>query len=164
MDKENYQFSWDNTKILGQAKQTQAREFLEAWYSVKKAINKHIELDPIYTPLRRKTGTPEILRGCAYGPEVDMWSVGVITYILLCGFEPFYDERGDQYMYKRILNCDYDFVSPWWDEVSLNAKDLGWYWLGRVQRYFLFIHLWDVVITGWASIYSPSLVALQKMV
>nr|XP_033785016.1 calcium/calmodulin-dependent protein kinase type IV [Geotrypetes seraphini] len=67
---------------------------------------------------------PEILRGCAYGPEVDMWSVGIITYILLCGFEPFYDERGDQYMYKRILNCDYDFVSPWWDDVSLNAKDL----------------------------------------
>ncbi|XP_060700416.1 calcium/calmodulin-dependent protein kinase type IV [Hemiscyllium ocellatum] len=67
---------------------------------------------------------PEILRGYAYGPEVDMWSVGVITYILLCGFEPFYDERGDQYMFKRILNCDYDFVSPWWDEVSLNAKDL----------------------------------------
>ncbi|XP_043566484.1 calcium/calmodulin-dependent protein kinase type IV isoform X4 [Chiloscyllium plagiosum] len=68
---------------------------------------------------------PEILRGYAYGPEVDMWSVGVITYILLCGFEPFYDERGDQYMFKRILNCDYDFVSPWWDEVSLNAKDLA---------------------------------------
>ncbi|XP_030049331.1 calcium/calmodulin-dependent protein kinase type IV isoform X2 [Microcaecilia unicolor] len=67
---------------------------------------------------------PEILRGCAYGPEVDMWSVGIITYILLCGFEPFYDERGDQYMFKKILNCDYDFVSPWWDDVSLNAKDL----------------------------------------
>ncbi|XP_072924372.1 calcium/calmodulin-dependent protein kinase type IV isoform X2 [Hemitrygon akajei] len=67
---------------------------------------------------------PEILRGHAYGPEVDMWSVGVVTYILLCGFEPFYDERGDQFMYKRILNCDYDFVSPWWDEVSHNAKDL----------------------------------------
>ncbi|CAH2297184.1 calcium calmodulin-dependent kinase type IV [Pelobates cultripes] len=67
---------------------------------------------------------PEILRGCAYGPEVDMWSVGIITYILLCGFEPFYDERGDQYMFKRILNCHYDFVSPWWDDVSLNAKDL----------------------------------------
>ncbi|XP_069748889.1 calcium/calmodulin-dependent protein kinase type IV isoform X4 [Narcine bancroftii] len=68
---------------------------------------------------------PEILCGSAYGPAVDMWSVGVITYILLCGFEPFYDERGDQYMYKRILNCTYDFVSPWWDEVSLNAKDLA---------------------------------------
>ncbi|XP_048359918.1 calcium/calmodulin-dependent protein kinase type IV isoform X1 [Sphaerodactylus townsendi] len=67
---------------------------------------------------------PEILRGCAYGPEVDMWSLGIITYILLCGFEPFYDERGDQYMFKKILNCEYDFVSPWWDDVSLNAKDL----------------------------------------
>uniref|UniRef100_A0A3Q2NRQ9 Calcium/calmodulin-dependent protein kinase type IV n=1 Tax=Fundulus heteroclitus TaxID=8078 RepID=A0A3Q2NRQ9_FUNHE len=66
---------------------------------------------------------PEILRGNAYGPEVDMWSVGVILYIL-CGFEPFFDPRGDQYMYSRILNCDYEFVSPWWDEVSLNAKDL----------------------------------------
>ncbi|KAI4570167.1 hypothetical protein MJT46_007461 [Ovis ammon polii x Ovis aries] len=68
--------------------------------------------------------TPEILRGCAYGPEVDMWSVGIITYILLCGFEPFYDERGDQFMFRRILNCEYYFISPWWDEVSLNAKDL----------------------------------------
>ncbi|XP_058494590.1 calcium/calmodulin-dependent protein kinase type IV [Solea solea] len=67
---------------------------------------------------------PEILRGNAYGPEVDMWSVGVILYILLCGFEPFFDPRGDQYMYTRILNCDYEFVSPWWDDVSLNAKDL----------------------------------------
>ncbi|XP_066061945.1 calcium/calmodulin-dependent protein kinase type IV-like [Chamaea fasciata] len=67
---------------------------------------------------------PEILHGCPYGPEVDMWSVGVITYILLCGFEPFFDPRGDQYMYSRILTCDYEFVSPWWDEVSPNAKDL----------------------------------------
>ncbi|XP_056368337.1 calcium/calmodulin-dependent protein kinase type IV-like [Oenanthe melanoleuca] len=67
---------------------------------------------------------PEILHGCPYGPEVDMWSVGVITYILLCGFEPFFDPRGDQFMYSRILTCDYEFVSPWWDEVSPNAKDL----------------------------------------
>nr|XP_041566865.1 calcium/calmodulin-dependent protein kinase type IV-like isoform X1 [Taeniopygia guttata] len=67
---------------------------------------------------------PEILHGGPYGPEVDMWSVGVITYILLCGFEPFFDPRGDQYMYGRILTCDYEFVSPWWDEVSPNAKDL----------------------------------------
>ncbi len=42
----------------------------------------------------------------------------------LCGFEPFFDDRGDQYMFKRILNCEYEFVSPWWDNVSLNAKDL----------------------------------------
>eukprot|EP00061_Rhincodon_typus_P005243 g24518.t1 len=57
MDKENHYFDWDNTKILGQAKQRPAREFLEAWHSKKIAINKHIELDPIYTPVRRKTGS-----------------------------------------------------------------------------------------------------------
>lgn len=51
----------------------------------------------------------------------------VIHHLLcdrLCGFEPFFDDRGDQYMFKRILNCEYEFVSPWWDNVSLNAKDL----------------------------------------
>ncbi|KAM3936788.1 calcium/calmodulin-dependent protein kinase type IV-like [Leptodactylus fuscus] len=67
---------------------------------------------------------PEILHGSPYGPEVDMWSIGVIAYILLCGFEPFFDARGDQYMYSRILTCDFEFMSPWWDEISLNAKHL----------------------------------------
>lgn len=52
---------------------------------------------------------------------------GILSCIFcprLCGFEPFYDERGDQFMFRRILNCEYYFISPWWDEVSLNAKDL----------------------------------------
>ena len=40
----------------------------------------------------------------------------------LCGFEPFYDERGDQAMFQRILKCDFEFVSPWWDDTSLSAK------------------------------------------
>ncbi|XP_032873308.1 calcium/calmodulin-dependent protein kinase type IV [Amblyraja radiata] len=96
---------------------------------------------------------PEILRGYAYGPEVDMWSVGVITYILLCGFEPFYDERGDQHMYKKILNCDYEFVSPWWDEVSLNAKDLVRKLIlldpkKRLTTYQALLHPW---VTGRAA-------------
>ncbi|XP_057308525.1 calcium/calmodulin-dependent protein kinase type IV-like [Hydractinia symbiolongicarpus] len=67
---------------------------------------------------------PEVLLGKEYGPAVDMWAVGVIAYIMLCGFEPFYDDRGDQAMFQKILKCDFEFVSPWWDEVSLNAKDL----------------------------------------
>lgn len=67
---------------------------------------------------------PEVLRGDRYDSKIDMWAVGVIAYILLCGFEPFFDERGDQAMFQRILKCDYEFISPWWDEVSENAKDL----------------------------------------
>ena len=65
---------------------------------------------------------PEVLYGRPYTTAVDMWSVGVITYILLCGFEPFYDEKGDKYVYKKILKADYEFMSPWWDSVSDTAK------------------------------------------
>nr|CAB3227513.1 calcium/calmodulin-dependent protein kinase type IV-like [Phallusia mammillata] len=67
---------------------------------------------------------PEILLGKQYTESIDIWAVGVIAYILLCGFEPFYDERGDQAMFQKILKCDYEFISPYWDGVSANAKDL----------------------------------------
>nr|XP_060490069.1 calcium/calmodulin-dependent protein kinase type IV [Panthera onca] len=99
--------------------------FLFSWYSLLfrfPYVNVKFKLP--FNTIFILSAAPEILRGCAYGPEVDMWSVGIITYILLCGFEPFYDERGDQFMFRRILNCEYYFISPWWDEVSLNAKDL----------------------------------------
>lgn len=66
---------------------------------------------------------PEVLLGKPYSKAVDMWSVGVITYILLCGFEPFYDDRGDTAIYKKILRADYAFISPWWDDISLSAQD-----------------------------------------
>ncbi|KAG1652134.1 Calcium/calmodulin-dependent protein kinase type IV [Nymphon striatum] len=67
---------------------------------------------------------PEVLLDKGYDKEVDIWSAGVIGYILLCGFEPFYDEQGDQAMLRKIVRGEYEFISPWWDEVSLIAKDL----------------------------------------
>jgi len=67
--------------------------------------------------------SPEVLKGRKYGPAIDMWSIGVITYILLCGYEPFFSDNEAE-MFKKILKCDYQFDSPWWDDVSDNAKDL----------------------------------------
>lgn len=66
---------------------------------------------------------PEMLRGNVYTPAVDMWSIGVITYILLCGYEPFFADD-EKTMYKKIIKGDYKFDSPFWDEISENAKDL----------------------------------------
>lgn len=40
----------------------------------------------------------------------------------LCGYEPFYSDEGEQDMFKRILKCDYEFHSPWWNDISENAK------------------------------------------
>ena len=67
---------------------------------------------------------PEILenRGHDSG-AVDMWSVGVILYILLCGFPPFYDEELPA-LFEQILHARYDFPLPWWDEFSEESKDL----------------------------------------
>ncbi|XP_065178618.1 calcium/calmodulin-dependent protein kinase type IV-like isoform X2 [Sycon ciliatum] len=66
---------------------------------------------------------PEVLRGKAYNSAVDLWAIGVIAYILLCGFEPFFEED-DQRMFMRIIQCDFEFVPPYWDHISGDAKDL----------------------------------------
>ena len=58
-----------------------------------------------------------------YGKEVDMWSVGVIMYILLCGFPPFYEENTAQ-LFKQIMEGRFDFPEPYWTNVSESAKDL----------------------------------------
>jgi len=65
---------------------------------------------------------PEVLRGEVYDQSVDLWSVGVITYILLCGFPPFWGESQGE-LFDKILAADYEFPSPEWDKVSDNAKD-----------------------------------------
>ncbi|KNC84870.1 CAMK/CAMK1 protein kinase [Sphaeroforma arctica JP610] len=65
---------------------------------------------------------PEILRQHGYGKEVDMWSIGVIAYILLCGYPPFYDEN-DAQLFRKIMKGDYEFTHGW-DEISSSAKSL----------------------------------------
>jgi len=66
---------------------------------------------------------PEILCGGTYSEKVDLWSLGVITYILLCGFPPFYDEN-NAVLFAQIKSGAFDFPSPYWDCVSDDAKDL----------------------------------------
>ena len=67
---------------------------------------------------------PEILANKGYdNTAVDMWSVGVILYILLCGFPPFYEEELPA-LFDSILKARYDFPSPWWDAISDKAKEL----------------------------------------
>uniref|UniRef100_A0A4W5KPW3 Pregnancy up-regulated nonubiquitous CaM kinase n=1 Tax=Hucho hucho TaxID=62062 RepID=A0A4W5KPW3_9TELE len=65
---------------------------------------------------------PELLQQKSYGKEVDLWALGVITYILLCGYPPFYDES-ESHMYRQIIKAEYEFDSPYWDEISNSAKD-----------------------------------------
>lgn len=60
----------------------------------------------------------------SYGKAVDVWSIGVIAYILLCGYPPFYDEDGnDDNLFAQIMKGEYEFDSPYWDNISEPAKD-----------------------------------------
>lgn len=65
---------------------------------------------------------PEVLTATGYDKEVDMWSIGVITYILLCGFPPFYNENLPE-LFEQILKAEYDFPEDYWKDISSDAKD-----------------------------------------
>ena len=105
--------------------------------------------------LKKGYVAPEVLAQKPYGKSVDVWSIGVISYILLCGYPPFYDEN-DANLFAQILKgkknysstltglfikiteirdeidwCsfnilfsgEFEFDSPYWDEISDDAKE-----------------------------------------
>ena len=64
---------------------------------------------------------PEVLNR-EYTKSCDIWSIGVITYILLCGYPPFYGDTDNQ-IFDSVRTARFDFPSPDWDGISEAAKD-----------------------------------------
>ncbi|OQR87296.1 calcium/calmodulin-dependent protein kinase [Thraustotheca clavata] len=70
---------------------------------------------------------PEIARNVfskektPYGKAVDIWSIGVITYVLLCGYTPFHANNQVQ-LFRKILKGHVEYHSPYWDDISSEAK------------------------------------------
>ncbi|BFZ14462.1 hypothetical protein BsWGS_17501 [Bradybaena similaris] len=68
---------------------------------------------------------PEVIAETGYGLKIDVWSAGVIAYILLCGFPPFSSEHEDQEeLFDLIMTGNYEFPSPYWDDISAPAKNV----------------------------------------
>ena len=65
---------------------------------------------------------PEVINR-NYTKACDMWSAGVILYIMLCGYPPFYGESDGEIL-EAVLEGIYDFDDEVWDEVSEEAKDM----------------------------------------
>jgi Protein kinase domain len=66
---------------------------------------------------------PEVLRGDQYGSEVDIWSMGVVCYVLLVGYPPFYDED-QRKLFKKIKEGRYHFHADHWGGISPGATDM----------------------------------------
>ena len=92
---------------------------------------------------------PEILlNASSYGKECDLWSLGVVLYIMLCGYPPFFDEHGrHSHVFRKIKQGRWAFHDPYWTSVSPEAKDLVLRLLTRDPRKRLpagevFDHAW----------------------
>ncbi|KAJ9685042.1 hypothetical protein PVL29_017181 [Vitis rotundifolia] len=91
---------------------------------------------------------PEVLRK-RYGPEADVWSAGVILYILLSGVPPFWAET-EQGIFEQVLHGDLDFSTDPWPSISESAKDLVRRMLVRDPRRRLTAH--EVLCHPWVQV------------
>ncbi|KAM9737704.1 serine/threonine-protein kinase DCLK3 isoform 1-T1 [Menidia menidia] len=82
--------------------------------------------EPVFTICGTPTYVaPEILCETGYGVAVDVWALGVILYILLCGFPPFRSrDRDQEELFKLIKQAQLHFPSPYWDSISEEAREL----------------------------------------
>lgn len=91
---------------------------------------------------------PEVLRKC-YGPKADVWSAGVIIYILLSGVPPFWAET-EQDIFDEVLHGELDFTSDPWPSISDSAKDLVRKMLVRDPKKRLTAH--EVLCHPWVQV------------
>ncbi|XP_044507157.1 calcium-dependent protein kinase 26-like [Mangifera indica] len=90
---------------------------------------------------------PEVLRK-HYGQEADVWSAGVMIYILLCGVPPFWGETENE-IFEEVLHGDLDFTSNPWPSISEGAKDLVGRMLVRDPKKRLTVH--EVLCHPWVQ-------------
>ncbi|CAI9766418.1 unnamed protein product [Fraxinus pennsylvanica] len=133
---------WDETEqgIFEQVMQGELDFVSEPWPSVSDSAKDLVRRMLVRDPKKRLTAhqvlcdtfnnvvgspyyvAPEVLKK-HHGQECDVWSAGVIIYILLSGVPPFWDET-EQGIFEQVMKGELDFVSEPWPSVSDSAKDL----------------------------------------
>ncbi|KAJ2848388.1 MAPK-activated protein kinase Srk1 [Coemansia brasiliensis] len=104
---------------------------------------------------------PEVVRDELYTKSVDMWGLGCMLYAMVCGFPPFYDEDV-KVLTRKVALGQYEFLSPWWDDVNPQIKHLITHLLelDPTQRYTIqdfMRHPW--IVEGLHEMYDSAAVA-----
>ncbi|KAJ1723814.1 MAPK-activated protein kinase Srk1 [Coemansia erecta] len=104
---------------------------------------------------------PEVVRDELYTKSVDMWGIGCMLYAMVCGFPPFYDEDV-KVLTRKVALGQYEFLSPWWDHVNPQIKQLIGHLLelDPARRYTIqdfMRHPW--VVDGLNEMYDSAAVA-----
>ncbi|KAK6192762.1 hypothetical protein SNE40_004180 [Patella caerulea] len=98
--------------------------YFTPYYVAPQVLEAHIQNRLI----RKDPGAASNNKPCFYDKSCDMWSIGVILYIMLCGYPPFYSETPSNHlsskMRKKILSGDYEFPEDDWRNISKSAKDI----------------------------------------
>lgn len=76
---------------------------------------------------------PQILEKKPYDRAVDMWAIGIILYILLCGFPPFFETMEE--LYDAIKKAEVRFPNPYWSEVSSEGTATPCVWLRVTNKH-----------------------------
>ena len=71
--------------------------------------------------------SPEIAQNKSYNEATDIWSLGVIAFMILSGIPPFF-ANDDKAILRNIKSCNYDFDSDIWNEISEDAKS----WIDQI--------------------------------
>ncbi|KAH8396198.1 hypothetical protein KR222_005034, partial [Zaprionus bogoriensis] len=138
--------------ILYTSKEPNAILKLTDFGFAKETLTNKMLQTPCYTPYYV---APEVLGPVKYDKSCDIWSLGVVMYIIMCGFPPFYSNTGmaiSPGMKKRISSGDYEFPDPEWTNVSQAAKDLikGMLQVEPSDR----LRIEDVMQNSWIAQYN----------
>ncbi|KAJ2729104.1 serine/threonine protein kinase [Coemansia sp. D1744] len=94
-------------------------------FGLAKIVGEHMFMKTVCgTPMYVAPEVLTVRQAGMYDNLVDVWSLGVVLYICLCGFPPFSDEMSPPPMRDQIISGMYNFPSPYWDSVSPEAIDL----------------------------------------
>uniref|UniRef100_A0A8C6T704 non-specific serine/threonine protein kinase n=1 Tax=Neogobius melanostomus TaxID=47308 RepID=A0A8C6T704_9GOBI len=105
--------------------------------------------EPVYTICGTPTYVaPEILLETGYGVPVDVWALGVLLYIVLCGFPPFRSrDRDQEELFQLIKQAHLHFLSPYWDPISEGDTYFIHKWLLHTQSNLM--HPWVKAMTSF---------------